>query len=130
MDVIHSGIRPPASKYVLLIVDDEMLGRAPLVDEFEEFGYTVLEAVSAAEALLCLRGGARVDVLITDIRMPGHIDGIGLARIVRTQFPRTRVVLMSSSIPDRATRESVDGYFQKPFRLADIREHVRRLIPQ
>src|SRR3546814_19525896 len=50
VDVNHSSIRPPASKYVLLIVDDEVLGRAPLVDVFEALGYTVLEAATAAEA--------------------------------------------------------------------------------
>src|SRR3546814_16522123 len=60
--------------------------------------------------------------------MPGHIDGIGLAHVVRAEFPPTRVVLMSSSAPDRATRDSVDGYFQKPFGLAEIREHVRPLL--
>src|SRR3546814_16275040 len=60
--------------------------------------------------------------------MPGHIDGIGLAHVVRAEFPPTRVVLMSSSAPDRATRDSVDGYFQKPFGLAEIREHFRRML--
>lgn len=114
----------------VLIVDDESLGRAPLVDEFLDLGYRVLEASNADEALDIVRNETAIDVVITDIRMPGSMDGIGLARHLRWRYRRIHVVLMSSSVPQPSARQLADGYFNKPFALSKMREHIQGLLVQ
>lgn len=63
----------------ILIVDDELFLRMDLVDLAQEAGFATLQAASAAEALELLEQRNDIRVLLTDIRMPGEMDGLGLA---------------------------------------------------
>jgi CheY-like chemotaxis protein len=94
----------------LLLVEDEVLIRMVLADQLREEGYKVVEASDADEALTLLRHDLlHVDVAITDIRMPGSMDGVGLARVVRLEHPEAKIILMSSH------RDSVVGTTMMPF---------------
>ncbi|WP_166888358.1 response regulator [Massilia sp. CCM 8734] len=83
----------PAAQCSVLFVDDDALIREMMVPALCERGYQVRVAASGAEALAALGAGTAFDVVISDIVMPGAIDGIELARQVRTRFPATAVVL-------------------------------------
>lgn len=75
----------------VLIVEDEELVREVASAEFEDSGFTVLEAVDGDAALAHLAATA-IDVLFTDIRLPGAIDGWEVARRARALFPGLPVI--------------------------------------
>ena len=91
----HRG-RVAGEPPVVLIVEDETLVRMAIVGDLSEAGYRVIEAASAAEALDVLDGGHVVDLVFSDIRMPGAIDGVGLVDAIRQRFPTLPVVLTSA----------------------------------
>jgi CheY-like chemotaxis protein len=90
---------------VVLVVEDEWLVRATAADELEEAGFQVLEAANADIALTVLEArSSEVQVLFTDIDMPGTMDGVALAEQVHRWWPH--IVLLLSSGYVRLQRSS------------------------
>lgn len=81
----------------MLIVEDEPLIRMCAVDFAEEAGYRPIEAKDAAEALEALQS-ERIDILFTDITLPGPMDGLALADQVAEQWPQIRIMLASGAL--------------------------------
>ena len=77
-----------------LIAEDDVLIRMDLALGLSELGHSVMEAGNAASALLIL-DQKDIDVLVTDIDMPGELDGLALAGEMRRRFARRRIVVMS-----------------------------------
>lgn len=101
----------------ILVVEDEMVVRMMAVDMLEDAGYDVREAATADEALELLEAGDDVDLLFTDIKMPGSIDGLGLARIVGERWPDIRILITSGHIMLPETERPVRaGFLSKPYR--------------
>ncbi len=118
-----SGVEKPT----ILIVEDEVLVRLMLGDALREQGYAVIEAAQADEAVTVLRSAAKIDIVLTDIRMPGSLDGLDLARIIRSEFPHLKVALASAySVP--ASELEAHAFIRKPYNLADVATRVRGLI--
>jgi CheY-like chemotaxis protein len=113
----------------ILVVDDETLVRTMVAEPLRDEGYKVIEAINGDEALTILRSGEHVDLVLTDMRMHGTVDGAMLARLIRTEFPYTRVILVSSIAPDDSLRAALDGYIPKPFTFARIQNYVLALTP-
>ena len=100
----------------VLVVEDEGLVRLDAAESLREAGYAVLEATDAAEALDILLSDEDVDVLFTDINMPGDMDGLELARRAHDARPNVRLLLTSGAI--KPSREQIpdDGAFiAKPY---------------
>ena len=72
-------------RWAVLVVEDEILVRLTMADCLRAAGYVVVEAANATEALAVLTSGEPVDVIFTDVRMPGAMDGLMLARWVHEQ---------------------------------------------
>ncbi len=68
---------------VVLVVEDEAIIRMLLIDELEDAGFVVMEAEGADAAVVILSNGATIGVVVTDVRMPGSMDGLGLAAWMR-----------------------------------------------
>lgn len=106
----------PTARATILVVEDEAFIRMDLVDFFEDAGFTVLEAEGADEAVALLADHPAVEALLTDINMPGSMDGIRLAHYVHDRYPPTILVVTSG-----ATRPSAEElpcgarFMQKPF---------------
>ncbi len=114
---------------IILVADDEILVRAMISDELRAEGHTVMEAANADEALEILRSHVRMDLVVTDMQMPGSIDGTELVRTIRRQWPELRVVMISGQAPEQAVRPLLDGYLPKPFSHSRLAECVRVLTP-
>lgn len=84
----------------VLVVEDETLLRLDLGLHLGEHGYDVLEAGSAMEAIEILEKDRSIRVVFTDIRMPGDMDGIALAKCVRERWPPTIIVICSANTSD------------------------------
>jgi two-component system, response regulator PdtaR len=76
----------------ILLVEDEVLLRMIITDQLREAGYSVIEAANAHEATEVLRNYADIEVVISDVQMPGSMDGIGLTpsiALTMTHFSRS-----------------------------------------
>ncbi len=83
------------STATVLVVEDEIFVREPIAEYLRECGYQVLEAADAREAILLIDSVGSVDVVFSDVRMPGDMDGIALAQWLRTHHPEVSVLLTS-----------------------------------
>jgi YesN/AraC family two-component response regulator len=110
--------RPP----LVLIVEDEDDVRQSSLIAIEQFGCQGIEARNSAEALAVLEARSDIDLLFTDVRMPGEMNGIELAFTVRSRWPRIAIVIVSgffdltgSSLPTGT------AFLAKPYRFAELR---------
>ncbi len=111
----------------ILVVDDDDDIRSLLVDCLKrDGGYAVSAAANGVEALRILEGDASVSLLLTDIVMPGELDGFALGRRARGVRPDMKVVYMSGYVgSDRiATTDESENLLQKPFRMAQMLEAI------
>lgn len=103
------------SKLTVLLADDDHLLRELLTKLLRENGFTIVEAESGEQAL-SLVAGARPDILVSDISMPGSIDGWKLAKACRSLFPELPVIYTSTSARNSAEMVEDSVFFQKPYR--------------
>jgi CheY-like chemotaxis protein len=113
----------------ILVVEDEVLIRLHLAEELRDSGYNVIEAASGDEAITLLSSVDDIGLLLTDIRMPGNVDGIALANWTRSQFPSIKIVLISTEIRAGSPVE-FDACFTKPVRFVELIQCVRKLLPE
>jgi CheY-like chemotaxis protein len=83
------------SEPVVLVVEDESIIRMQAVVIIEEAGYNVVEACNADEAIAILKTREDIGIVVTDIEMPGSMDGIKLARAIRDQWPPIELIITS-----------------------------------
>ena len=92
----------------VLVVEDEVLIRMSTADYLRGCGYHIIEVGSGDEAVAVLKTDVRIDVVFTDVSMPGNLNGFGLAQWVRSERPGVRVILTSGvPEPPRKPRISV-----------------------
>jgi CheY-like chemotaxis protein len=120
--------QPEGAKHNILVIEDEVLLRLDLADQLRSEGFDVIEADSADEAIALLNLRGDVDLILTDIRMPGEIDGAGLARSVREQTQDIKIVILSAYI-DTQQELPFDAAFKKPVRFGALLTKVRELLP-
>ena len=122
--------KPPVQE-TILVVEDEVLVRMPIAQYLRDCGYKVIEAVSADEAMaVLLHRETVVDVVFSDIEMPGAIDGFGLAKWIREHRPGLDVVL-TGTIPrtvENAKELCEAGTVPKPYEAQVVHNHIRRLL--
>ena len=114
----------------ILIAEDSETFRRPLQRSLEIAGYEVCVVETAEEALDTLRR-VDVDLVLTDIRLPG-MDGLSLVRWIKTEYPPLPVIVMTArggrdSAAD-ATALGAADYLLKPFEPRDLLDAVRRAI--
>lgn len=118
-----------ASRKCILVVEDELLIRLMVSDELRDAGYDVIEAINADEALTILRSLARVDLIVSDVRMPRSLDGLGLLAIVRETFPTLPVIITSGHLePARALADGASQFLGKPYALGIIVRAVKHIL--
>ena len=120
------GATLPFPQPCVLVVEDELLIRFMLCDGIRFAGYQVIEASSADEAWVIL-GTLVPDVIITDVRMPGSIDGIGLLAQVRRTHPTLPVIITSSHLEGTsASLDCATHFVAKPYSMEVIAQIVER----
>lgn len=110
-------------KPTILFVDDDSDVLAIGISTLEEFGYRVQGAASGDIAAILLEQGLHFDLLITDIVMPGKLDGFGLADKAHVLVPEMRVIYSTGygEVARIRSRGAVYGEFlRKPWRAADL----------
>jgi len=115
-------------KTTVLVVEDEALLRLVAVGELEDAGMVALEAENGSQALEILSCNSSIDVVFTDIDMPGAINGIELANIVRGTYPHIRVIVVSglSNIENTALHKAI-SFYSKPYDMARIIKQMQAI---
>lgn len=117
--------RPP----VILVVDDEPLVRSTVCEQLQSTGYSVHTAASGDEAYGMIQDGVRFDVLLTDVRMPGTLDGFGLIRRVLARYPQALTIAMSGFVgDDHLETRAADRFIGKPFTMARLERELSDLL--
>ena len=117
-----------ASRKCILIVEDELLIRFMLSDGLRVEGYHVIEACNAVEALTIL-GTASPDLIISDVRMPGALNGLDLLRAVKETVPTLPVIITSGHVdPAEALRDGAALVVRKPYSMGTVFEAVRNML--
>jgi DNA-binding NtrC family response regulator len=115
----------------ILVVEDDVLIRMPIAQYLRDCGYKVIEAVNADEAMaVLLHRETAIDVVFSDIEMPGSVDGFGLAKWIREHRPGIDVVL-AGTVPrtvDAAKGLCESGPLPKPYDSQSVHNHIRRLL--
>lgn len=113
----------------VLVVEDEALVRFVAVELLEEGGFQVLEAANVREAVALLENEkVAVDVVFSDVQMPGGLDGCDLARWVRDNRPGLPVILASGRVRDDllpADLVEVAPIMAKPYQGEVLKQRLR-----
>ncbi len=113
----------------VLVVEDEPLVRAVAVEALEMEGFEVIEAPSGDYAVALLQSRDDIDVVFTDIAMPGTLNGFDLARLVRTAYPHISILVCSGALPPGFSGEAPEARFvRKPYRVSEIAPIIRGMI--
>lgn len=116
----------------VLVVEDESIIRLLLADELEAFGFHVLEASSADSAIEMLSDGrTTIDAVVTDVRMPGRMDGLDLARWMYARGLPLPLIVTSGyvSIEEATTANpSVARVVSKPYRASELASDLAALL--
>ena len=115
----------------ILVVEDDVLIRSAVVDYLLECGFAVCSAANASEARAVLDAGQPVDLVFTDVQMPGEMNGFALARWVKEQYPDIEVVLTSGVV--RFSEDASDlcervEFVSKPYDHSLLADRIKRLL--
>jgi CheY-like chemotaxis protein len=121
--------KPPPE--TILFVEDEPLIRMDMAEFLRQCGYTVAEATDAKEAMEALKSKLTIDLVISDIRMPGDMDGRALASWVRENHPSVQVILTSGYSRSRE-HEAIENvsYLAKPYTGQILLARIRKMLSQ
>jgi DNA-binding NtrC family response regulator len=127
-----SGIagRPyQAAPAVILLVEDTADLRSSVAEYFRIVGFEVLATENAGEALAALASDVRVDLVFSDINMPGAMDGVGLAHWLSVHRPLLPVILTSGEAhPELARFVPQYRFVRKPYSLDALEHDIRQLV--
>ena len=112
---------------VILVVEDEWILRAEIVDELRGAGWEVAQTGTAEDAIAYVQAGYRVDVVVTDIRLAGRLTGWDVAEQVRSVRADVPIIYASGSAVEPSRTVAGSLFLKKPCRPAAVVEACRRL---
>lgn len=121
----------PGGIETVLVVDDDPLVRNYVCQQISNLGYAVIECADGTVALMALRRGEQVDLLFSDLLMPGGMDGLALAAEARRIVPGLKVLLTSGNADGSEGEKSrLAGYavLAKPYRKDELAAMLRSII--
>ena len=116
----EGSARPPRSPQILLVDDDDHV-RETSADMLEELGYQVMRAASGFEALERLATCPDLDVMVTDVRMPG-MSGLELSEVAAERYRHLKIIVMSGYFTPQPIRRR---FLKKPFRTTELDAAIR-----
>ena len=115
---------------VIFVVEDDPVVRLLIVELLQDLGYRVLEAAEGAAALRILQSAQKIDLLVSDIGLPG-LNGRQLADAARESRPNLRILFMMGYAETAASKDFLASGMEiitKPFNLDDLARRVRELL--
>lgn len=114
---------------LVLIVEDEPLIRMLAIEMVEEAGFSTLDAGDVSEALIVLADREEICCVFSDINMPGDMNGIDLAAIVKSDWPEIHIILASGQLHNLTGKLGVsDRFLMKPYSFAEVSEALELCV--
>jgi len=110
---------------MILIVEDEVLINWTITEELQLQGCEVISAFNADEAISILQSRADIEVVFTDIDMPGSMDGLRLAAAIRDRWPPIQVIVTSGKATPSILPQHV-SFLAKPYTVDDVVKSVEQ----
>jgi signal transduction histidine kinase/HAMP domain-containing protein len=133
MPATVAPVADPGGRTVLVVDDDEGVRRVT-ADAIRSAGFKIVEATNAADALTVLRQGRLIDLVVSDVVMPGGANGYDLAAEVLGKFPATRILLVTgfaeSAARERAQLGAKVDVITKPYRRQELVDRVHRILSE
>ncbi|WP_282605725.1 response regulator [Pelagibius sp. Alg239-R121] len=127
-----NSLPPQGSGERILVVEDRRDVRKTTKTMLTRLGYDVLEAVDGADALALLAEHAKIDLLFTDVVLPGELNGVGLARVAQNQYPTLKVICTSGYYDDETVQPHIADdefpFVKKPFVKNELAFRVRQAL--
>jgi CheY-like chemotaxis protein len=117
--------------HTVLVVEDEMMVRMPIAEYLRDCGYNVVEAGDAQEAIAVADAEGPVNLVFSDVRMPGSMDGYDLAEWFRSHHPGVPVLLTSGYSGGRSlSAASIPGvrFIEKPYSQIHVERRIAALL--
>jgi PAS domain S-box-containing protein len=131
-DMISSPSEPLGDGEVVLVIDDEPTIRMLVAEVLAESGYAVIEAPDGAAGLRVLESNARIDLLITDVGLPGGMNGRQVADAARVSRPDLKVLFITgyaeNAVIGRGRLENGMFVLTKPFQMEVLASRIREII--
>jgi CheY-like chemotaxis protein len=117
------------TKAVVLVVEDNAIIRMGAVDLVLSAGYEALEARDADEAIRILETRGDVELVFTDVQMPGTMDGVKLSHYIRDRWPPVKLIIASgNAILEESSLPFGSRFFSKPYDDLSITDAIARLL--
>ena len=113
----------------ILVVEDNVSLRFTLAEWMRVQGYIVYEGATADEAVEILNSPIHVDLVVTDVDMPGTMDGIGLTEHIQATASGMEVIIVSGK-PNERIKEKGVKFFLKPYDFEALGLHIDRVLPK
>jgi DNA-binding NtrC family response regulator len=113
----------------ILVVEDDVALRFTLAEWLRSLNYMVCEAASADEAATILSSPIVVDLVVTDVEMPGSMNGFGLVDHIRRVAPGITAIVVSGNAFQQQAREIGVPFFRKPYDLDSISALIATMLP-
>lgn len=116
-------------KAVVLVVEDSAIIRMGAIDLILSAGYLALEACDADEAIRVLESRDDIDLVFTDVQMPGTMDGVKLCHYIRERWPPVKLIVASGAdILEESALPGGSRFFSKPYADRTITEAMALLL--
>jgi CheY-like chemotaxis protein len=126
-DVQSTTTQPFGEGRTVLVVEDNPAVRQVAISTLYSLEFQVIEAENGDEAAELLKSSKDVSLVLSDVRMPGELSGIDLARLVQRERPEIQVLLTTGYFDGEDTVEGLNLLY-KPYRAADLAEKIRSLM--
>jgi len=130
MNAMRNLSHDPAPAATVLVAEDEILLRMVIAGYLRDCGFDVVETGNADEAVRVLEAGVPVDIVFSDVNMPGRLDGFGLAQWLRRERPGLKIILTSGAVTAKETSD-LCGHgpiLAKPYDHAQLARRLRGLL--
>jgi DNA-binding NtrC family response regulator len=114
-------------KPVVLVVEAESIIRMAIVQTIKDAGYAVLDAPDTNDAITILESRRDIRAVFTEIRVPGHLNGMDMARVIAERWPLVRLIV-TSGVPKADNFPADWRYIPKPYDGAQIAGALRALV--
>jgi len=112
-----------AAQRVVLVVEDEVVLRMAVSAHLRDAGFVVIEAVDAEEAVELLHANHRIQLVFSDITMPGTMDGDQLADWISDRYPEIRILLTSG-----ITQRGQQPFIAKPYSFIELERRIEKML--
>ena len=112
-----------AAQRVVVVVEDEVVLRMAVSAHLRDAGFVVIEAVDAQEAVELLRVDRRIQLVFSDITMPGTMDGDQLAEWISGRYPEIRILLTSG-----ITQRGQQPFIAKPYSFIELQRRIQEML--